>query len=50
MERHASLGPFLGAFYQRLSKRMGRKKAIVALAHRILILIYHLRKRAPILP
>ncbi len=33
---------FLGAYYQRLRKRMGYKKAIVALAHRILIIIYHL--------
>ena len=33
---------FLGAYYQRLKKRMGSKKAIVALAHRILIIIYHL--------
>lgn len=35
---------FLGAYYQRLKKRMGSKKAIVALAHRILIIIYHLLK------
>jgi transposase len=35
---------FLGAYYQRLRKRMGHKKAIVALAHRILIIIYHLLK------
>jgi transposase len=35
---------FLGAYYQRLRKRMGHKKALVALAHRILILIYHLLK------
>jgi len=40
-----SKGTYLGAYYQRLCKRMGHKKAIVALAHRILIIIYHLRKR-----
>jgi len=39
-----SKGTFLGAYYQRLKKRMGSKKAIVALAHRILIIIYHLLK------
>ncbi len=40
-----SKGTFLGAYYQRLRKRMGHKKAIVALAHRILIIIYHLLKQ-----
>jgi transposase len=35
---------YLGAYYQRLRKRMGHKKAIVALAHRILVIIYHLLK------
>jgi transposase len=33
---------YLGAYYQRLKKRMGGKKAIIALAHRILVIIYHL--------
>jgi len=33
-----SKGTFLGAYYQRLRKRVGYKKAIVALAHRILII------------
>ena len=37
-----SKGTFLGAYYQRLRKRMGHKKAIVA--HRILVIIYHLLK------
>src|SRR5947209_12471702 len=37
-----SKGTFLGAYYQQLRKRMGHKKAIVALAHRILVIIYHL--------
>jgi hypothetical protein len=35
---------FLGASSQRLRKRMGHKKAIVALAHRILVSISHLLK------
>ena len=33
---------YLGAYYQRLKKRLGSKKAIVALARRILLIIYHL--------
>jgi transposase len=40
-----SKGTFLGAYYQRLRKRMGHQKAIVALAHRILIIISHLLKQ-----
>jgi transposase len=39
-----SKGTYLGALYQRLRKRMGHKKAIVAQAHRILVIIYHLLK------
>ena len=39
-----SRNTYLGAYYQRLKKRMGSKKAIVALAHRILVIIYHLLK------
>ena len=39
-----SKGTYLGALYQRLAKRLGRKKAIVALAHRILVIVYHLLK------
>jgi transposase len=39
-----SKNTYLGAYYQRLKKRMGSKKAIVALAHRILVIIYHLLK------
>ncbi len=39
-----SQGTYLGAYYQRLRKRMGHKKALVALAHRILVIIYHLLK------
>ncbi len=40
-----SKGTYLGALYQRLAKRLGRKKAIVALAHRILMIVYHLLKK-----
>ena len=39
-----SKNTYLGAYYQRLKKRMGSKKAIVALAHRILVIMYHLLK------
>ena len=39
-----SKATFLGAYYQRLRKRIGHRKAIVALAHRILVIIYHLLK------
>jgi transposase len=39
-----SKNTYLGAYYQRLKKRLGSKKAIMALAHRILIIIYHLLK------
>jgi transposase len=36
-----SRNTYLGAYYQRLKKRLGSQKAIVALAHRILLIIYH---------
>jgi transposase len=35
---------YLGARYQRLAKRRGRKKAIVAIAHSILVIAYHILK------
>jgi transposase len=35
---------FLGEQYQRLVSRIGKKKAIVALAHSILVIIYHVLK------
>ena len=35
---------YLGEQYRRLSKRIGKKKALVAVAHSILIIIYHLLK------
>jgi transposase len=37
-------GTFLGAFYRRLKGRIGGKKAVMALAHRILVIIYHMLK------
>ena len=43
-----SKNTYLGAYYQRLKKRLGSKKAIVALAHRILIIIYHVIKEQQI--
>jgi hypothetical protein len=33
---------FLGEQYRRLCKRLGKKKAIMAVAHSILIIIYHM--------
>jgi transposase len=39
---------YLSAQYHRLARRIGRKKAIVALAHSVLIIIYHvLRAKQP---
>jgi transposase len=35
---------FLGAYYRRLCQRIGKRKAVVALAHRILIIIYRVLK------
>jgi len=35
---------FLAAFYRRLAARRGKKKAIVALAHKILVIVYSLLK------
>jgi transposase len=35
---------FLGAFYRRVAARRGKKKAIVALAHKILVIVYQLLK------
>lgn len=35
---------FLGAYYRRLCQRIGKRKALVALAHRILIIIYRVLK------
>lgn len=35
---------YLAALYQRLVRRRGKKKAVVAVAHAILVIIYHLLK------
>lgn len=34
-------GTYLSAFYHRIVRRRGKKKAIVALAHKLLVIIYH---------
>jgi transposase len=36
----------LSAHYKRLSRRIGKKKTIVAVAHTILVLIYHMIKHS----
>jgi len=41
-------GSYLSAFYHRLARRRGKKKALGALEHKLLIIIYHvLRTRKP---
>lgn len=41
-------GSYLSALYHRLVVRRGKKKAIVAVAHRLLVIIYHiLKQQAP---
>lgn len=41
-------GTYLGALYHRLARRRGKKKAIVAVAHAILVIAYHiLRDKVP---
>jgi transposase len=41
-------GTYLAAQYKRLVKRMGKKKALVAVGHSILVIAYHvLQKRTP---
>jgi transposase len=37
-------GTFLGEQYRRLSQRIGAKKALMAVAHSILVIVYHLLK------
>ena len=37
-------GTFLAATYHRWVKRMGKKRALVALGHKILVIIYELLK------
>ena len=38
-------GTYLAAQYRRLAKRRGRKRALVALGHTLLVVIYHVLKR-----
>jgi len=41
-------GTYLSAQYQRLVKRMGKKKALVAVGHSLLVIVYHvLKKKEP---
>ena len=41
-------GTYLAAQYKRLVKRMGKKKALVAVGHSILVIAYHvLQTRTP---
>jgi transposase len=37
-------GTFLGATYRRWARRLGKKKALIAVAHKILVLVYTLMK------
>ncbi len=39
---------FLAAFYRRLAARRGKKKAIIAVAHKILVIVYTLLKRGEV--
>lgn len=36
---------YLSAFYHRVAKRRGKKRAILAVAHKILVIIYHMLKK-----
>jgi transposase len=38
-------GTYLAAHYRRLAKRRGRKKALVAVGHTLLVIIYHVLQR-----
>jgi transposase len=39
---------YLSAFYHRLARRRGKQKAIMALAHKVLVILYHiLREKKP---
>lgn len=39
-----SKNTFLGELYRRLARRMGKYRAMVAVAHRILVIVYHVLK------
>jgi transposase len=41
-------GTYRAAQYRRLAKRRGRKRALVALEHTLLVIIYHVLKRGTI--
>ncbi len=39
---------YLSAFYHRVARRRGKQKAIIALAHKVLVILYHiLREKKP---
>jgi hypothetical protein len=38
-------GTYLSAQYRRLSRRRGRKRALVAVGHTLLVIVYHMLKR-----
>lgn len=38
-------GTYLGAKYRRMAARTGKKKALIALAHTMLVSIYHMIKK-----
>src|SRR5712692_8732346 len=38
-------GTYLGAQYRRIAARRGKKRALVALAHTILLIVYHILTR-----
>jgi transposase len=37
-------GRYLSAFYHRVARRRGKKRAILAVAHKLLVIIYHVLK------
>jgi transposase len=37
-------GTYLAAFYHRIARRRGKKRAILAVAHKVLVIIYHVLK------
>jgi transposase len=37
-------GTYLSAFYHRIARRRGKKRAIMAVAHKLLVIIYHVLK------
>ena len=43
-------GTYLSAFYHRVARRRGKKRAILAVAHKLLVMIYHVLKTKKPLP